>query len=166
MQVEFDKIDADLDYCRGRALGPDGDPRLGAFLTGYLLIKMVGEYDKKVRNIVHQWTYANGNEELATFVDGVMERRYTNNMSGNLKDLLNKIDPRRGEMFYSALGDEDREVFDNMVKNRNRMAHAESVNTTFTEIARGHDKAKKIIKLFYDAVHDPIPDLHGDDGTR
>lgn len=147
-------LDAIFDICQKHlATTNSNDTEIDSFLTRYLLVYICGEYEKEIKEIIKQRVAKTGDKELASFVaeKGDVRSLRISDIKGNI---LKPFSEKCMKSFDSKIKGKDSEIkYQNIVENRNLVAHGETVNMTFKELNESYKLATDVVKAISDAIN-------------
>lgn len=147
-------LDVIFDICQKHlAITNSNDTEIDSFLTQYLLVYICGEYEKEIKEIIKRRVDKTGDRELASFVaeKGDVRSLRIGDLRGNI---LKPFSDKCAKLFDSKIKGTDSEIkYQNIVENRNLVAHGESVNMTFKELSESYRLATDVVKAVSDAIN-------------
>ncbi len=125
-----------------------------SFLTQFLLIHICGEYEKEIEKIVGQRAKKSSDVELATFVSETIEAYKHLKLEAIRGKILRKFSEKYVNHFDSKIKGSDSEImYQNIITNRDSIAHGGNINMTLAELINSHDKAKLVLAALYDSLN-------------
>jgi hypothetical protein len=147
-------LDAIFDICQKHlSTTNSNDTEIDSFLTRYLLVYICGEYEKEIKEIIKRRVDKTDDKELASFVAEKVDVRSLriSDIKGNI---LKPFSEKCVKFFDSKIRGGDSEIkYQNIVENRNLVAHGETVNMTFKELNESYKLATDVVKAISDAIN-------------
>lgn len=141
----FDQTDALL-KTRGSFLEDD---ELQAHWVRYLCIRVSGFLENALRHIYVDYARSNATKYVSNYVERQLERM-PNPMMDRICGLTKAFNPQWESELRNTTELEVKESINSIIRNRNKIAHGESVNLTYTDIRRWYKNAVSVLRLIDD----------------
>ena len=109
------------------------DPEMGSHWARYLCVLVSGFLEVSVRSVLHEYVRKRSSEEVARYVDGRL-RGFQNPTMQRILELSGGFSPAWRDRLESATKGEIKLAVDSIVANRNKIAHGESVEITYSRV--------------------------------
>lgn len=103
------------------------DPRLGAYLAGYITVLISGVVEDCIEHLVIQRAANTNDEQIRSFVQKAIDRRFRNPRSNDIATVLGMFSPDYRAEFQNAISDESSSALGSIVSNRLSLAHRGSI---------------------------------------
>ena len=127
--------------------GLPADPKLQAYLAGYLCVMASGVYETAIETLFCEYAKKNGNPEICTFMRETMDKTFRNPDSGKIKEYLKRLDTGWAQKLDGLLqaGTHDCTGLDSIVNNKNQLAHGLLCSATVADVEKFHGQSVPVI---------------------
>lgn len=147
------ELERDLQICyehleKTRSKNSDID----TFLTQFMLVRICGEYEIEIKRLINERVEKTGDFNLARFVKNKIDVRslLLSDIKGKIIKPLSSDD---GNSFDNKTKNTEMAArYDNIVENRNYIAHGTFVNMTFSELMDSYNIAKGVIQIINEEI--------------
>lgn len=109
------------------------DPEMGSHWARYLCVLVSGFLEASVRSVLHEYVKKRSSDEVVRYVEGRL-RGFQNPNMQRILDLSGGFNPVWKEKLESATKGEMKLAVDSIVANKNKIAHGESVEITYSRV--------------------------------
>lgn len=153
--MTLSKLDNDLLLCQAHLTSTNSmGTEIESFLTKFLLVHICSEYEKEIKKIITDRAKQSNDKELISFIEKTIER-IRNIKSDDLKgNILKRFSDDCLKRFNNKVGGkESLSRYESIIANRDQSAHGNSINITFNELIKSHEKAKEVLIAVSDAIN-------------
>lgn len=122
------------------------DDELQAHWVRYLCIRVSGFLEISLRNLYVDYTKSNATEYVINYVERQL-KRMPNLMMDKICGLSKSFNPQWELELKDTTELEVKESINSIIRNRNKIAHGDSVTLTYTDIRRWYENAVSVVRL-------------------
>ena len=153
--MTFLDIEQDLSACESHLMSTKSKgTNMESFLTQFLLIRICGQFEQEIDNIMTARACECNDPELISFI----QSRFQSYKHLKLDDLRGNVLKKFGEHirdnFDQQIKDKDPEIrYSNIITNRDTAVHQGTLQITFDELKISYFEAKKVLLAFESALN-------------
>ncbi len=145
---KFNRIDSNLNAVKTSTV----DPKLGSMLSSYLVVFISGVYEDCVEHLFVERAGKSNDKELQNLVKELIGQSFRNPNYGKIKDLVKYLDSSYGKTLRSKVKQSDIDGLNDIVTNKNKVAHGDVSNATLNDVISFHNGAKNIFEALEDIL--------------
>ncbi|TSC55197.1 MAG: hypothetical protein LiPW30_663 [Parcubacteria group bacterium LiPW_30] len=122
-----------------------------SYLAKFLVVFICGIYEEIIENVIYERIDKLKNVEVSTYIKKTVSGTFQNPNMEKIKDLLGKFNPGwKSEI--SKLPIESQTAIDNIITQKNSLAHGNDVNVTLKDIKRYYKDSLSVINKIDDML--------------
>lgn len=137
----FKEIQDSIDTVKNANLN---DPKLSAMLSSYLVVFISGVYEDVIEYLFVERCKVTSDKQLELLVKNLADNFFRNPYYGELKKWLGFFDPLYAKELEGKMQMENKDGLNNIVDNKNKVAHGEYSSATISDVDLFHTNALKI----------------------
>lgn len=122
------------------------DEKMLSMLSSYLCVLISGIYEDSVEYLFQQRAGKNGDTELSSLIQYLIDKQFRNPFYASIKDLVENLNPSFAVAIHNKAGMRGIEAINSIVTNKNNLAHGKYAEATFNDVKQYHESAKCIIE--------------------
>lgn len=146
-------LERDLQICQEHLRKTNSNNSdIDTFLTQFMLVRICGEYEIEIKRSINNRVKKTGDSNLAKFVENKIDVRsiLISDIKGNI---IKPLSSDGGNSFdFKTKDTEMASRYNNIVENRNYIAHGTYINMTFSELMDSYNIAKGIIQIINEEI--------------
>lgn len=115
-----------------------------AYLAKFLAVYICGVYEEAIECIMNERIDALGSVEMDKFFTAYVKSRFRNPDIGNVNGLLGQFNDA-WKAKINALPMSTKTAFDNILSNKNKVAHGQPCGATLREVLTDYKRSKRVI---------------------
>lgn len=124
------------------------------FLTGFILICISSDYEKKIKDAVAKKFDMITDPELYTYMNNKNYSLRNNAAFDQLKEILGNFNKKKKDEFHKETDcTHQKDDYNTIISNRNLVAHGRIPNTTFYEVKNMYENSKPILEKFLNILN-------------
>jgi hypothetical protein len=152
--MKLARIDQAIEKCKELLAQPGATgTEVEAFLTNYLLILTYATFEEEVKKIIVRRAAKVNDRPLESFVNSSLKFVFRSMLTSELAKLLACFGSSYREKFRSRVnGTKAETFFNNIITNRNRVAHEGYSNVTFREMLEFYQEGHIVLDALSEVV--------------
>lgn len=123
-----------------------GDRKIAVDLEAYLVVLLSGIYEDCFEYLINERTDRAGDAELSAFVEKTLDIQFRNPDWDTLTKVLGWFSDRWAKTLKKKIRNQAKTSLNNIVTNKNAVAHGNTSNLTLAEIKNCHRNCKSIFE--------------------
>lgn len=122
-----------------------------AYLAKFLVVFISGIYEEAIETIVNEKIERLNRKYVSNYIKHTLKKGFRNPSTGNILNLLSRFNNSWKEKIKS-LPQQNKEALDNIVTNKNSLAHGISVILTLSDVLQYYQDSRIVIEAIDDIV--------------
>jgi len=144
----LDNIDRSIDEINGFKVASDLEK---SYLAKFLVVYICGIYEEAIECILNERVTSLGSKRLSSFFESYVDRAFRNPNMAKVVGLLGMFD-ESWKKEIKKLPNIAKVSFDNILTNKNALAHGTSCSITLDEVIKYYNNSKEVIQKIDDVV--------------
>ena len=154
--MRIPRIDQALEKCQSHLSSKTIEIEIESLLTQSLLILIYAEFELAIKNLIKKRCSSISDDSVKNFVVGCTDSVFRGLKIDEMAGLLGRFDESCKETFTRGLNQKTRDMYNNILNNRHRVAHGEGSPVTFRDVKQSYEQAHVLLDCFREALFQNI----------
>jgi len=127
------------------------NPLEKSYLAGYLIVFICGIYEESIERIIYEKASKLKDKYISNYVQRSVGERFRNPCMENIFKLLDNFDSNWKNKI-KQLPYKNKTALDNIITNKNSLAHTGSITTTLKEVIQYYQDSRVVIEEIDDII--------------
>ncbi len=123
------------------------DPEIASFLSSYMVVMLSGVYEDCIEHLLAQRAARGHDNEVTSYVAKSLRETFRNPLFGTLLGVLKKFSDQYARQLRDGVQEPDSQALDNIVNNKNLIAHGQRSQLTINEVVTFHSGVLRIFDV-------------------
>lgn len=150
--MRIPRIDQALEKCQSHLSSEAIEIEIQNLLTQSLLILIYAEFERAIKNLIKKRCSSISDDAVKNFVVGCTDNVFRGLHIDAMAGLLGRFDKSCKETFTNRLDQKTKEMYNNILNNRHRVAHGEGSSVTFRDVEQSYEHAHVVLDRFRESL--------------
>lgn len=153
--MRIPRIDQALEKCQSHLSSETIEVEIKSLLTQSVLILIYAEFERAIKNLIKERCSSISDisdDSVRNFVIGCTDSGFRGLQIDAMAGLLGRFDKSCKETFTNRLDQKTKEMYNNILNNRNLVAHGEGSPVTFRDVEQFYEQAHVLLDRFRESL--------------